>query len=109
MERSTSTRTIADLVDNAAARSQIKSLLSGPIISSVSVLQEISDKFRIHEPIYECVEINGPRHMPIFKIKAEYGIYSVTTAGRSKRDAKRNAARQLVQKIKDLIFIIELH
>jgi hypothetical protein len=78
------------------------------MISNISILHEISDKFRVYGSAYKYVEFNGPRDRPIFKIKAKYRIFSAITKRRTKRDAKRNAARQLIQKIKDLILPFEI-
>ena len=66
------TRTINYLIENdIAARSRIQSLLSGPRISSVSILHEISDKLLLDAPVYKFVEIMGPRNAPVFKIQTE--------------------------------------
>ncbi len=101
-------RNIDYLIENdIAATSSIKSMLT-LYTSSVSILHEISEKFKLDAPIYTVVEIMGPCHAPVFKMQAEYGGFNVTALGKTKRAAKRDAAKQLISKLMDFIWIKDL-
>ena len=65
-------------------------------------LQEISQqKFKVL-PKYSLVKKEGPSHMPIFTISLKVSnLKIITSSGKSKRDAEKNAAKKALKIINE--------
>lgn len=63
----------------------------------VSVLQELLSRRGI-TPTYDLVQIEGAIHEPTFRYRVTYGNKDAMGAGKSKKEAKHQAARNLIGK-----------
>lgn len=64
----------------------------------VSVLQELLSRRGI-TPTYDLVQIEGAIHEPTFRYRVTYGNKDAMGAGKSKKEAKHQAARNLIDKL----------
>lgn len=64
----------------------------------VSVLQELLSRRGI-TPSYDLVQIEGAIHEPTFRYRVTYGNKDAMGAGKSKKEAKHQAARNLIDKL----------
>lgn len=67
----------------------------------VSVLQELLSRRGI-TPTYDLVQIEGAIHEPTFRYRVTYGNKDAMGAGKSKKEAKHQAARNLIDKLTGL-------
>jgi ribonuclease III len=63
-------------------------------------LQELLQKEKLDAPKYELVDQKGPIHEPIFTIKVSSNNEFKIGKGKSRKEAEKNAARQLLKILK---------
>ena len=72
-----------------------------PPVDPKTALQELVQGAHLPLPLYTVVGEEGPPHAPRFLIKVQVqGYGSVTSEGTSKRQAQREAARLMMEKLK---------
>lgn len=76
----------------------IKAVTLAPHQTPVSVLQELLSRQGI-TPSYELVQIEGAIHEPTFRYRVSYGDKDAMGAGKSKKEAKHAAAKNLIDKM----------
>jgi len=69
---------------------------------------EITQKLSLRPPKFEFTEEEGLPHNKVFACRTEFESFVEVGKGRSKKIAKRNAALQLLAKLKDSIAFQEL-
>lgn len=67
----------------------------------VSVLQELLSRRGI-TPTYDLVQIEGAIHEPTFRYRVAFADKDAMGAGRSKKEAKHQAARNLIDQLLDI-------
>lgn len=76
--------------------------MAEPPKDAKTALQEILQADGLDLPKYSVVEQSGPSHAPIFTIEVSIDGYDpVTAKGNSKREAERDAAKIMLQQIKN--------
>ncbi|XP_037047384.1 interferon-inducible double-stranded RNA-dependent protein kinase activator A homolog isoform X4 [Bradysia coprophila] len=76
----------------------MKAVSLAPHQTPVSVLQELLSRQGI-TPSYELVQIEGAIHEPTFRYRVSYGDKDAMGAGKSKKEAKHAAAKNLIDKM----------
>lgn len=117
--------------ENVSVEEALKALTLTPegannaMKTPVSVLQELLSRRGI-TPTYDLVQIEGAIHEPTFRYRVTYGNKDAMGAGKSKKEAKHQAARNLIDKLtgvqiadqilpppsngnKEYVFSIEIH
>lgn len=75
---------------------------SGAPTNPIGKLQEYCVKFSLPLPIYDLANTIGQPHQRNFEMCAKVGTCSANGSGTSKKDAKRNAASNLLTKLKGM-------
>lgn len=92
------------LDENVSIEEALKALTLTPegacnaMKTPVSVLQELLSRRGI-TPTYDLVQIEGAIHEPTFRYRVTYGNKDAMGAGKSKKEAKHQAARNLIDKL----------
>lgn len=92
------------LDENCSIEEALKALTLTPegacnaMKTPVSVLQELLSRRGI-TPTYDLVQIEGAIHEPTFRYRVTYGNKDSMGAGKSKKEAKHQAARNLIDKL----------
>lgn len=75
-----------------------------PILDAKSLLQEIVQKKGYEKPDYTIISREGPSHAPIFQLQVEVpGIHiKGHGTGTNKRDAEKQAAEDMINKLKNI-------
>lgn len=90
--------------ENVSVEEALKALTLTPegannaMKTPVSVLQELLSRRGI-TPSYDLVQIEGAIHEPTFRYRVTYGNKDAMGAGKSKKEAKHQAARNLIDKL----------
>lgn len=90
--------------ENVSVEEALKALTLTPegannaMKTPVSVLQELLSRRGI-TPTYDLVQIEGAIHEPTFRYRVTYGNKDAMGAGKSKKEAKHQAARNLIDKL----------
>lgn len=101
-EKKSSKKKQAD--ENVSIEEALKALTLTPegannaMKTPVSVLQELLSRRGI-TPTYDLVQIEGAIHEPTFRYRVTYGNKDAMGAGKSKKEAKHQAARNLIDKL----------
>lgn len=101
-EKKSSKKKPAD--ENVSIEEALKALTLTPegannaMKTPVSVLQELLSRRGI-TPTYDLVQIEGAIHEPTFRYRVTYGNKDAMGAGKSKKEAKHQAARNLIDKL----------
>ncbi|KAI8440640.1 hypothetical protein MSG28_001851 [Choristoneura fumiferana] len=66
--------------------------------TAITVLQELMVKYT-ENPSYECIAQSGPQHLATFEYRCSARGHVVTATARSKKEAKQEAARLMLQKL----------
>jgi RISC-loading complex subunit TARBP2 len=69
-----------------------------PMKTPISILQELLSRRGI-TPNYELVQIEGAVHEPTFRYRVSFNDKDAMGAGRSKKEAKHAAAKNLIDKL----------
>lgn len=77
-------------------------VLAAPPLDSKTGLQEWAQARKLPLPVYDIVKREGPDHAPVFHVSVTIDGYGAKTAtGSSRRNAEKEAARQLLKYLED--------
>ncbi|XP_012063963.1 PREDICTED: interferon-inducible double-stranded RNA-dependent protein kinase activator A homolog [Atta cephalotes] len=74
-----------------------------PFVNAVGELQELCAENNLHEPKYILIQDIGPPHAKIFTIRCKMSNFEEDGIATTKKQAKHDAAKRMVDKIKSLM------
>ncbi|KAG5343505.1 PRKRA kinase, partial [Acromyrmex charruanus] len=74
-----------------------------PFVNAVGELQELCAENNLHEPEYFLIQDVGPPHAKIFTIRCKVSNFEEDGIATTKKQAKHDAAKRMVDKIKGLM------
>ena len=76
---------------------------SVPFLNAVGILQDLCVENNLQEPEYVQISDIGPPHAKIFTIECRVAAFKEVGISRTKKQAKQDAAKKMVDKINDLV------
>lgn len=68
--------------------------------------QNLCNKLHLEEPIYKELETTGPPHARVYATQCTVSKFQQDGSGRSKRQSKQNAAKKMVDQLKDTFNLV---
>lgn len=74
-----------------------------PFVNAVGVLQDLCVANNLTQPKYELISEVGPPHAKVFTIQCEVSTFKEIGVARTKKQAKQDAAKQMLDKLTNLV------
>lgn len=74
-----------------------------PFVNAIGALQDLCAENNLQEPIYVQISDVGPPHAKIFTIQCEVSTFKEIGVAKTKKQAKQEAAKKMLDKISDLV------
>ncbi|XP_003708042.2 interferon-inducible double-stranded RNA-dependent protein kinase activator A isoform X2 [Megachile rotundata] len=74
-----------------------------PFVNAIGALQDLCAENNLQEPLYVPISDVGPPHAKIFTIQCEVSTFKEIGVAKTKKQAKQEAAKKMLDKISDLV------